>query len=274
MAFVAGISFEHVILCDQTNGAFGKKNFVSELYRGSDLAALDQIGMWFENRVDLLGVGNLLAPEYTAACLIDHSVCQAAVVLNLFSQLSDSYVSDDVFSARLASFLKSQSRTFNDLLGNADAFAIFANQVVAPLRRGHPLDFIHPAPCRASAVAEPLDTPTFEQFGEATDQARDDAHRIPNQGIVCWMMNVCLNNRGIDTKLLAVFQTQSNRKLHQHIIDAVECLRAQPHESALERIMLGNRLRIEIGELAQRIAICDPFAQFAIVKILDAHENQ
>src|SRR6516162_4063153 len=94
MAFVAGISFEHVILCDQTNGAFGKKNFVSELYRGSDLAALDQIGMWFENRVDLLGVGNLLAPEYTAACLIDHSVCQAAVVLNLFSQLSDSYVSE------------------------------------------------------------------------------------------------------------------------------------------------------------------------------------
>ena len=35
MVFVAGISFEHVILCDQTNGAFGKKDFVSELYRGS-----------------------------------------------------------------------------------------------------------------------------------------------------------------------------------------------------------------------------------------------
>jgi hypothetical protein len=82
MVFVAGISFEHVILCDQTNGTFREKDFVSKLYRSSDLAALDQIGMWFENRVDLLGVGNLLALEHTSACLIDHSVCQAAVVLN------------------------------------------------------------------------------------------------------------------------------------------------------------------------------------------------
>src|SRR5262245_59474202 len=107
MASVAGLSFEHVILSDQTNGASGKKNFSSVLYGGSDRAAPELIGMWFESRVDLLGVGYLLAAEYTASCLIDHSVCQAAVVLNLFSPRSDSYVSDDVFSARLASFLKS-----------------------------------------------------------------------------------------------------------------------------------------------------------------------
>ena len=38
--------------------------------------------------------------------------------------------------------------------------------------------------------------------------------------------------------------------------------------------MLGYRPAVEAGELAQRQSIGDPFAQLAIVPVLDAHENQ
>jgi hypothetical protein len=42
----------------------------------------------------------------------------------------------------------------------------------------------------------------------------------------------------------------------------------------VERIVSWNRQAIEVGELAQRASIGNPLAQFAIVPVLDAHENQ
>jgi hypothetical protein len=51
-------------------------------------------------------------------------------------------------------------------------------------------------------------------------------------------------------------------------------LRGQPDKGALKRVVLGHCLAIEVGERAQRQSIGDPFAQFAIVPVLDAHENQ
>ena len=48
----------------------------------------------------------------------------------------------------------------------------------------------------------------------------------------------------------------------------------QSDKAALERVLLGHRLAIEIGEPSQRDAIGNPFAQFAIIPVLDPHENQ
>ncbi len=39
-------------------------------------------------------------------------------------------------------------------------------------------------------------------------------------------------------------------------------------------MVLGHRLAEEIREAAQGVAVGDPFAQFAIGPVLDAHQNQ
>jgi hypothetical protein len=40
----------------------GEEDLVTGLHRGSHLAALDQIGVGFEYRIELIGVGDLLSP--------------------------------------------------------------------------------------------------------------------------------------------------------------------------------------------------------------------
>ena len=85
------------------------------------------------------------------------------------------------------------------------------------------------------------------------------------------MMNVALHHRGIDTQLLAVLQSEVDRRLHHQIIDRLERLGRQPSEAAVERIVSRHRQTIEVCELAQGAPIGDPLAQFAIVPVLDAH---
>src|SRR5260370_39823409 len=45
-------------------------------------------------------------------------------------------------------------------------------------------------------------------------------------------------------------------------------------KAAVERIVSRHRQTIEVGELAQGASIGNPLAQFAIVPVLNAHENQ
>ena len=107
-----------------------------------------------------------------------------------------------------------------------------------------------------------------------TDQARDDANDIPQQRVVGRMMNVGLHHRGVDTQLLAVLQSELDRRLHHQIIDRLERLGRQPIEAAVERVVSRHRQTIEVGELAQCASVGNPLAQFAIVPVLDAHQNQ
>src|SRR6202048_92877 len=58
------------------------------------------------------------------------------------------------------------------------------------------------------------------------------------------------------------------------IIDCLERLGREPGEAAVECIVSRHRQTIEIRELAQCASIGNPLAQFAIVPVLDAHENQ
>src|ERR1700751_4519726 len=50
--------------------------------------------------------------------------------------------------------------------------------------------------------------------------------------------------------------------------------RRQPVESAVEGIMLGHLLAVEIGERSQRYSTDDAFAQLAIIPVLHPHQNQ
>ena len=88
------------------------------------------------------------------------------------------------------------------------------------------------------------------------------------------MMDVGLHDGGVDTQRLAILQPECDRRLHRRLIDGHKRLRPQPHERPLERIVLGHRLAVEFRGSAQRVAVGDQFAQFAIIPVLDAHPQQ
>jgi hypothetical protein len=46
------------------------------------------------------------------------------------------------------------------------------------------------------------------------------------------------------------------------------------NEAALECVVLGNAVAVDIGEQAQRQSIGDWLAQFVIIPVLRAHQNQ
>ena len=124
MLFVDGVSVEHVILRDQAARAFGEEHFVPEFDRRLHLAALDEVGMGLENRIELLGTWNLLAVEHTATRLIDHAGSQSTKVLDLLARLRDSQIGDHIFAAHFAGLPERRSRAFDDLLGNADELSV------------------------------------------------------------------------------------------------------------------------------------------------------
>src|SRR5207245_3302862 len=69
MNFICRVSLEHLILGDQTFGAFGKEHLVAELNGRANLDALVQVGMGVEVHMDFLGIGNLFAMELASAVL-------------------------------------------------------------------------------------------------------------------------------------------------------------------------------------------------------------
>jgi hypothetical protein len=77
----------------------------------------------------------------------------------------------------------------------------------------------------------------------------------------------------VSTRSLAP-SSEHDRGLNDEIIDGFERLRRQSIEAAVEGVMLGHRIAVEIGELAPRQSVGDPFAQLAIIPVLDAHQNE
>jgi hypothetical protein len=77
MEFVRRIAAEHLVLGDQSSGAFGEEYFVAELDWCTHLAALDQARVRFEDRIDLIRRRHLFTIEHTAARLVDALGCEA-----------------------------------------------------------------------------------------------------------------------------------------------------------------------------------------------------
>src|ERR1700730_13159517 len=179
MLFIITVSVQHLVLCDQAVGAFSEKHFVAKLDRSQYLAALDQIRMGLKNGIDLFGSRNLLSFEHTAARLIDHSITQLTVMVDLFSELTDSEAGNRIFAARLLGLLKRASRALHHLLGDFDERPVCRGLLRPPLPHGHALNFQHPTPCRARTIVETLDNALLERRDEVPNQARDHAHNIP-----------------------------------------------------------------------------------------------
>ena len=87
-------------------------------------------------------------------------------------------------------------------------------------------------------------------------------------------MDVGLYHRGVDAQSFAVLQTQCNGGLNHPLVDSLQSLRRDPAKGPIEGIVLGNRMTVELRKTAQGQAIVNALAQFAVVPVLDAHENQ
>ena len=71
------------------------------------------------------------------------------------------------------------------------------------------------------------------------------------------MMNIGFYDRGIDAELLAVFQVEFHGCLHYELVDGCQRGRGEPVEGAVESVVLGNGVTVELRKAAQREAIVD-----------------
>src|SRR5438876_7550837 len=114
----------------------------------------------------------------TTPRLIDHTISQFTVVADLLAECGDGQFGEHSLAACFAGLLNYLLRAVHDLLGHFDEFAIFLGLSFVPLLGRHPLDFLHPTPCRPRAIAKPF-YPLLDCFSEVADQTSDHAYDIP-----------------------------------------------------------------------------------------------
>jgi len=270
---IGGITLKDAVLGDQTAGTFSEKDLVAKLDRFLYFPPLDQIGVDFEDRVDFLLGWNLLSLKYAPAALIDDAQTELAVVIDLASKLADHQIIYQVNGALIFGLFEYLSGIVDDLLGDCDELAIFFLLLVVALPRGHALDRLHPTPRRACAIRKVIN-PLGKKLSETTDEPREDAHYIPEQSIIGWMMNIGFGDRGIDAKSLAVLHSQIDGSSQDQVIDGLYGLRPKFIKGPIESVVFGYAPAIKTTESAQRVSIGNPLAQFPIVTVLNPHENQ
>ena len=62
MILIGGVPVQDAILRDQAVSTLSEEDLMPEFDRSIDFAALDQIGVGFEDRIDFFAGGNLLPP--------------------------------------------------------------------------------------------------------------------------------------------------------------------------------------------------------------------
>ena len=158
----------------------------------SHLAALDQVGVRLEDRVDLLGVGDLLAFEHAAAGLVDDAICQAAIVLDLFAQRGDGQVVEQVLAAGVSGLLERRSGACHDFLGDADELAVLGGLLPEAAAWGV-IRWIACMRRRAARVRLRKPSNAAPAAAEPAEQARDSTRTASHSNVlsVGWWMSVC-----------------------------------------------------------------------------------
>ena len=273
MDVIGGIALKHAVLCDQTVGTFSEKDLVAKLDRFLYFPPLDQIGVGFKDRVDLLLGWNLLSLKHAAAALIDDAGAELAIVIDLPSKLANDNVVHRVNSALIFGLFEYPSGIVDDLLGDPDEVAIFTLLLGVALPRCHALDLLHAAPCTACSVTKVIDS-FGKNLPETTDEPGEDSHHIPEQSIIGWMMDIGFGHRRIDAQSLAVLQSQIDGGFKDQVIKGLQGLRPKFVKGPIESVVLRDALAVKACESAQCVPVGDALAEFPIVPVLDPHKDQ
>ncbi len=273
MDVIGGIALKHAVLCDQTAGTFSEKDLVAKLDRFLYFPPLDQIGVGFKDRVDLLLGWNLLSLKHAAAALIDDAGAELAIVIDLPSKLANDNVVHRVNSALIFGLFEYPSGIVDDLLGDPDELAIFTLLLGVALPRCHSLDLLHPTPCRACTVSKALDA-LGNKPSETPDEPGEDPHHIPEQSIIGWMMDIGFGHRRIDAQSLTVLQSQIDGSFKDQVIEGLQSLRPKFVKGPMESVVLRYTLAVKARESAQCVPVGDALAEFPIVPVLDPHKDQ
>ena len=270
---IGGITFKHAVLGDQTAGTFSEKDLVAKLDRLLYFPVLDQISVGFKDGVDFLLGWNLLSLEHAPAALIDDADTELTVMIDFPSKLADHQIVHQVNGALILGLFEHPSGIVDDLLGDPDELAIFTLLLGVALPRCHALDLLHATACTACAVSKVID-PIGKKFSETIDEPRQDAHYIPEQSIVGWMMDIGFGDRRIDAQSLAVLQSQIDGSFKDQVIDGLYGFGVKFIKGPIESVMLGYAPAVKTRESAQRVSVSDSFAEFPIVPVLHSHQDQ
>ena len=144
---------------------------------------------------------------------------------DLLAQGLDLQGGEQVLAAHRGSVIKRLPGSRHHLFGNADQRLIgrsLPRSFALTLPRRHPLDLVH-APMRSTrAITKTGDVPQFQRLGKPTEESREDAHHVPQQGVVGRMMNVGLHHRGVDPQLAAVLQAELHGGFDDKVVDDFE----------------------------------------------------
>ena len=155
LILVRRVAIQHFVLSDQALSALGEEDFVAELDWGLHLAAFDQIGVRLKDRINFLGVGDLLSLEHAPTGLIDGLFPQSTVVVDLLAQLAMAMsVNSPCRAVRVC--LSTRACVSNDLFGNRDELAVFLVLMLVTLLGGHALNLLHATPRRRVRLQKPL----------------------------------------------------------------------------------------------------------------------
>ena len=143
---------------------------------------------------------------------------------------------------------------------------------VAPCR-WHALDTLRPAPRRARAVREGPHA-RRDHGGQFPNEPRQDPHRIPQQRVIGGMIDVGSGRTVVSTRSFVpssrprVTAARMTAALTACSVRGVRRLTARLNASCR-----GAPLAVEGGEVPQRVAVRNPFAQFPIIPVLHAHQD-
>src|SRR4030095_12395946 len=154
MIFIAGVPVQDAILRDQAVSTLSEEDLMPEFDRSIDFAALDQIGVGFEDRIDFLSGGNLLSLEDTSASLIDNLICQPADPADLLAQRLDDQDESQIFSAGTRRGVDREPCIVPHLFSDGQQLAVGGDLLTLPLGRSHALELLHSTAGAASAVGK------------------------------------------------------------------------------------------------------------------------
>src|SRR6266849_1496079 len=137
----------------------GQENLVAEFLRLQGLAALDQIGVRFEDRIEFLFGGNRLALQYPAPRLVDDPDSECAEIGDLLTDSVNHRARDFVDLADAFGGRDHWFGIFHHLLADLDEFAVLGSLLLFPLTGGHALDCLHAAAGAARAIGKAFYSP-------------------------------------------------------------------------------------------------------------------